>query len=197
MKFLPRHLGNKILSAAKHFKVILLLGARQTGKSTLLRHILPNVKMIVFDPVQDLYDVRKDPDKFLDLFPPPLILDEVQFVPELLSALKRRVDQKERTRRTRPGRNVQSGGQGFGPHGDRFTTWTSLARRRHSHRVSEHARCRSAVRNELPLSRQAAALHGRELYAHTSQPVSDPRRPGTRRVGMEQVHPRGAVHVRR
>jgi predicted AAA+ superfamily ATPase len=95
MKFLPRHLGNKILSAAKHFKVILLLGARQTGKSTLLRHLLPNVKMIVFDPVQDLYDVRKDPDKFLDLFPPPLILDEVQFVPELLSALKRRVDQKE------------------------------------------------------------------------------------------------------
>ncbi|MFA5250277.1 MAG: ATP-binding protein [Parachlamydiales bacterium] len=95
MLFLPRHLGNKILSASNHFKVLLLLGARQTGKSTLLRHLLPKARMIVFDPVQDLHEARKDPDKFLDLFPPPLILDEVQFAPELLSALKRRVDQKD------------------------------------------------------------------------------------------------------
>ena len=95
MRFLPRHLGQAILSASKHFKIILLLGARQTGKSTLLRHLLPDVKMIVFDPVQDLYEARKDPDRFLDLFPPPLILDEVQFVPELLAALKRRVDKSE------------------------------------------------------------------------------------------------------
>lgn len=92
MKFLPRHLGSRIQSASKHFKVILLLGARQTGKSTLLKHLLPDAQMIVFDPVQDLYEARKDPDRFLDLFPPPLILDEVQFVPELLAALKRRVD---------------------------------------------------------------------------------------------------------
>lgn len=95
MKFLPRHLGNRILSAAQHFKVILLLGARQTGKSTLLRHLLPKARMIVFDPIQDLYEARKDPDRFLSLFPPPLILDEVQFAPELLAALKRRVDQSE------------------------------------------------------------------------------------------------------
>lgn len=95
MKFLPRHLSHRIKSAAEHFKVILLLGARQTGKSTLLKHLFPEAKMMVFDPVQDLYDARKDPDRFLDLFPPPLILDEVQFVPELLAALKRRVDQSE------------------------------------------------------------------------------------------------------
>lgn len=92
MQFLLRHQGNRIQSAAKHFKAILLLGARQTGKSTLLRHLIPEAKMIVFDPIQDLYEARKDPDRFLDLFPPPLILDEVQFVPELLAALKRRLD---------------------------------------------------------------------------------------------------------
>lgn len=95
MKFLPRHLGSRILSAKDFFKVILLLGARQTGKSTLFKHLFPDIKMIVFDPVQDLYDARKDPDRFLDLFPPPLILDEVQFAPELLAALKRRVDLNE------------------------------------------------------------------------------------------------------
>lgn len=96
MHFLPRHLGAKILSAREYFKVILLLGARQTGKSTLLKHILPEAKTVVFDPVQDLYDARKDPDQFLDLFPGPVILDEVQFAPELLAALKRRVDRSEK-----------------------------------------------------------------------------------------------------
>jgi predicted AAA+ superfamily ATPase len=95
MKFLPRHQAQRIQSAAQHFKVILLLGARQTGKSTLLKHLLPQAKMIVFDPIQDLYDARKDPDQFLDSFPAPLILDEVQFAPELVAALKRRVDQSD------------------------------------------------------------------------------------------------------
>jgi len=47
---------------------------------------------VVFDPVQDLHGARSDPDLFLDSFPPPLILDEVQYAPELLPALKRRVD---------------------------------------------------------------------------------------------------------
>lgn len=92
MEFLPRHLASCILSAAKNFKVILLLGARQTGKSTLLRHLLPHARMVVFDPVQDLYEARKDPDRFLSLFPSPAILDEVQFAPELLASLKRHVD---------------------------------------------------------------------------------------------------------
>lgn len=94
MHFLPRHIGTPLLEAAQHFKVILLLGARQTGKSTLLQHLFPDIKMFVFDPIQDLYEARKDPDRFLDLFPAPLILDEVQFAPELLAAIKRRVDQQ-------------------------------------------------------------------------------------------------------
>lgn len=92
MKFEPRHLEKKIKSAAHYFKVILLLGARQTGKSTLLKHLYPKLKTIVFDPIQDLYEARKDPDQFLDLFPAPIVLDEVQYAPELLSAVKRRVD---------------------------------------------------------------------------------------------------------
>lgn len=95
MHFLPRHLTARIASAAKHFKVILLLGARQTGKSTLLRHLLPDAKMVVFDPIQDLYEARKDPDRFLSLFHSPLILDEVQFAPELLASIKRHVDMNE------------------------------------------------------------------------------------------------------
>lgn len=84
-----------ILEGAKYFKAILLVGARQTGKSTLLSHLFPQIKTIVFDPIQDLYKARQDPDLFLDSFTPPIILDEIQYVPELLSALKRKMDHSE------------------------------------------------------------------------------------------------------
>lgn len=95
MDYLTRHLEKQILESAKHFKAILLLGARQTGKSTLLTHLFPRVKSFVFDPLQDIYKARQDPDLFLESFPAPLILDEVQCVPELLAALKRKMDRSE------------------------------------------------------------------------------------------------------
>ena len=92
MNYRNRHVEKRLLHLKRHFKVVLLTGARQVGKSTLLAHLFPDVRMVVFDPIQDIYGARRDPDFFLDNFPPPLILDEVQFVPELLAALKRRVD---------------------------------------------------------------------------------------------------------
>lgn len=95
MRYLSRHIEKQILEAAKYFKAVLLLGARQAGKSTLLAHILPEVKSFVFSPVQDSFKARQDPDLFLDSFPPPLVLDEVQYVPELLAALKQKMDQHD------------------------------------------------------------------------------------------------------
>ncbi len=92
MEYKKRHLEKAVLSAAKHFKVVLILGARQVGKSTLLRHLHPNAEMFFFDAILDPYKVKTDPDLFLDLHPSPLVLDEVQFAPALLSAIKRRVD---------------------------------------------------------------------------------------------------------
>ena len=96
MNYLKRHLEQKLLRYAKNFKTILVAGARQVGKSTLLGHVFPDVRQVVFDPVQDLYGARSDPDQFLETFDTPLILDEVQYAPELLPALKRRVDQSEK-----------------------------------------------------------------------------------------------------
>lgn len=95
MQYLHRHIERQVLEAAKYFKAVLLLGARQAGKSTLLSRLFPDVRSFVFDPIQDLYGARRDPDLFLESFPPPLILDEVQCVPELLSALKRKMDRSE------------------------------------------------------------------------------------------------------
>lgn len=84
MSYKTRHIEAKVHAAAKIFKVILILGARQVGKSTLLQHLFPNLPFFLFDSILDIYKAKTEPDLFLDLHPAPLILDEVQFVPALL-----------------------------------------------------------------------------------------------------------------
>ena len=59
-----RHVEERILRIAKNFKVLYLTGARQVGKSTLLTHLFPEAPVVVFDPVQDIYEARTDPDRF-------------------------------------------------------------------------------------------------------------------------------------
>lgn len=95
MNYLARHLENRLVRHSKAFKVVLVAGARQVGKTTLLKHVFPEIKHVVFDPVQDLYGARSDPDQFLETFGTPLILDEVQYAPELLPAIKRKADQSD------------------------------------------------------------------------------------------------------
>lgn len=90
--YLTRHIQQKLQRVAKNFKVILITGARQVGKSTLLAHFFPELKHVVFDPVIDEYNIRQDPDLFLDNFPAPIILDEIQYMPEILPSIKKRVD---------------------------------------------------------------------------------------------------------
>ncbi len=97
MEYKKRFLESKIEAAAKAFKAVMVLGPRQVGKSTLLRHYMPQAECFVFDSVLDPLGVRTDPDLFLSLHPSPLILDEVQFAPALLSAIKRKVDISEET----------------------------------------------------------------------------------------------------
>ena len=89
----------RVLRMAELFPVVCLLGARQVGKSTLLAHLLGSkAKAFVFDPLDDLFNARRDPELFLSDNPPPLILDEVQYAPELLPAIKRRVDRQPEAR---------------------------------------------------------------------------------------------------
>lgn len=106
MDYKPRQIEKRLRSFAEHFKAVLVSGARQVGKSTLLAYMFPGVKSVTFDPVQDIYGARRDPDLFLDSFPAPLVLDEIQYAPELLPALKRRADAG-----SRPGQYFLSGSQ--------------------------------------------------------------------------------------
>ncbi len=105
--YIGRHISQKLQNLAKHFPILVLSGARQVGKSTLLNHLFgKKCRTVVFDPTADVENARRDSDLFLQNNPPPLILDEIQFAPELVSALKRRVDKDPR-----PGQYFLSGSQ--------------------------------------------------------------------------------------
>ena len=95
MNYKTRINEDLIKNFSKLFKIIFLVGARQVGKSSLFSHLFPQNKVFVFDPIQDLFNVRKNPDLFLKDFKPPVILDEIQFVPELLPSLKRYADMSD------------------------------------------------------------------------------------------------------
>ena len=92
MSYFPRHLECELKEGLQNAKAVLLVGARQVGKTTLLKHLFPNVKAVTFDPVMDVMGARANPDLFLDSVGSPVLLDEVQYAPELFPALKRRMD---------------------------------------------------------------------------------------------------------
>ena len=92
----PRELAQHLKALFREFPVVVLMGARQVGKSTLLETTFPKAKRIVFDPFTDVQGAKSDPDLFLKTQKTPLFFDEIQYAPELISALKRKLDQDRR-----------------------------------------------------------------------------------------------------
>jgi len=93
MKYYERGIEKVIKEAVKQFRVIILTGARQTGKSTLLRHLFSKThRYVTFDNPRELKLAQEDPELFFEEYSGPLILDEIQYVPELLSYIKLKVD---------------------------------------------------------------------------------------------------------
>ena len=107
---LDRFIKNAFIKSLKAFPVLILTGARQTGKSTLCKNLLLKTHRYVSleDP-----DVRKmaleDPRTFLKVNPPPVILDEIQYAPDLPSYIQGIVDQI----RTHYSQYVLTGSQNF------------------------------------------------------------------------------------
>jgi len=90
-----RHLHERAKFLSQHFKIILITGARQVGKSTLLKNLFPSMPIITFDRITDVHGARSNPDLFIKVQPSPIILDEVQYVPELFGSIKRTVDESD------------------------------------------------------------------------------------------------------
>ncbi len=96
-KYLPRLMARRIAGALGSMPVVVLTGMRQTGKSTFLQKQkeLKDRRYVTLDDYDQLEAARKDPDGLLSA-DRPIIIDEVQRVPELLIAVKRAVDRNRR-----------------------------------------------------------------------------------------------------
>jgi uncharacterized protein len=104
---IKRHITSPLLEALSDTPVVLLTGARQTGKSTLVKAIASDshpARYITLDDLSMLAAVRQDPAGFLSGLNGSIVIDEVQKVPDLLVAIKAAVD-----RNRQPGRFLLTG----------------------------------------------------------------------------------------
>lgn len=94
MQYIKRALEGKFLRMADFFKVVLVTGARQVGKTTMLRHLAEGTQRTYV--TMDRHDVRelaeRDPILFFQTYQPPLLIDEIQKAPRLLEQIKVIVD---------------------------------------------------------------------------------------------------------
>lgn len=103
MSYIKRAAESRVLKASKSFKVVLVTGPRQVGKTTMLKHLAetereneePKRNYVTLDDIEVRDLARRDPSMFLDAYPAPVLIDEVQYAPEILPYIKMRVDDCE------------------------------------------------------------------------------------------------------
>jgi len=90
MDYIIRQLERKFTKMSGFFKAVLVTGARQVGKTTMLRHLAEgqNRTYVTLDSLMARELAKSDPVLFFQTYKPPIIIDEVQYAPELFSQIK-------------------------------------------------------------------------------------------------------------
>jgi uncharacterized protein len=144
-RYFVRSLEAVLQRAVREFPAVVLTGPRQSGKTTLLKHRFGEThRYASLEPPDVRAAASMDPRGFLDLYPPPVIFDEIQHAPDLLPYIKERID----ARRTARGQYLLTGSQNL----------LLLDR------VTESLAGRVAILRLLPLSQ-------RELSGHPTSPL--------------------------
>ena len=96
MKYINRHLEDRILELSKSYSAILLTGPRQAGKTTMLQELAEKENIgreyVTLDDLTERDMAKNDPALFLQLHKPPVLIDEVQYAPELFTYMKIHID---------------------------------------------------------------------------------------------------------
>jgi predicted AAA+ superfamily ATPase len=90
--YIPRGLETRLQRLSRHFPAVAVSGARQTGKTTLLRHCFPTYDYVSLDLPSKAEQAETNPSAFLREHKQPVIIDEIQYAPGLLRHLKTRID---------------------------------------------------------------------------------------------------------
>lgn len=110
MKAISRNIEPTVRRAAKAFPAVVISGPRRAGKTFLLRHMFPEATYVLMEAPDAVARFRADPEGFLDSLRLPVILDEIQNVPEVFNHVRARIDASPR----RVGRWFLTGSQESG-----------------------------------------------------------------------------------
>lgn len=107
--YIPRRLRKTFLRSIKQFPAVLITGPRQSGKTTFLKNEMKHTAYVSFDDPLNRDFALQDANGFLDRFEgKTVILDEIQYVPEIFQHIKIRIDQNRK-----PGIWIMTGSQQF------------------------------------------------------------------------------------
>ena len=109
MSYIKRDLEDKIINLSKEYSCILITGPRQVGKTTVLRQLMDTDReYVTLDDLEERGLAKRDPAMFLQMHSTPIMIDEVQYAPELFSYIKMEID-----RGAAPGTYWLTGSQAF------------------------------------------------------------------------------------
>ena len=90
MSYISRSLEKIVLEVSKEYPVVLVTGPRQVGKTTMLQKLMEGADRgyVLLDDLHERNLAKTDPELFLQLHKPPVLIDEVQYAPELFTYIK-------------------------------------------------------------------------------------------------------------
>ena len=93
MAYIKRDIEDKILALSKEYSCILITGPRQVGKTTVLKQLMDsNREYVTLDDMEERSLAKRDPAMFLQMHSTPIMIDEVQYAPELFPYIKIQID---------------------------------------------------------------------------------------------------------
>lgn len=99
MNYITRTLQKKVLELSEEYAAILITGPRQVGKTTMLQELIKENgprEYVSLDDLTELSLAKRDPSLFFQIHKPPVLIDEVQYAPELFRAIKMMIDRDHR-----------------------------------------------------------------------------------------------------